>query len=289
MQPFTFATVLANELTDPNLWYPTILGVLVVVAGILLFVGSIYLILGTNMGARLAFLVTFASLMGFMVVLTSLWITTASPLNTLRGSVPKWEIKEVVTTLDESTIPEVRTIQEDGTKVPTVEAANIKAAVDEGLITKVDNAVEKFTPEDNEFALFSAVTDYLATSTYQIGGSNPSFLDFQFTHSPHYAVVEVCGVAPNTAVFGTVPDTPQCAAPGTEEAKSNGFVVLEYNLGDVRLPPIVAFFSFIILFVLSLLMLGWYEKDRKAVAAAAESAAAKREATPDRVREPANA
>ena len=288
MQPFTFATVLANELTDPNIWYPTILGVLVVVAGIMLFVGSIYLILGTNMGARLAFLVTFASLMGFMVVLTSLWITTASPLNTLRGSVPKWEIKEVVPSLDESTIPEVRTIQEDGTKVPAILAANIKAAVDEGLITKVDNAVEQFTPEDNQFALYSEVTDYLVTSTYQIGGSNPSFLDFQFTHSPHYAVVEFCGVAPNTAVFGTPPDTPTCAVEGTEEAKSNGFVVLEYNLGDVRLPPIVAFFSFTILFILALLMLGWYEKDRKALAAA-EAAAASSATTPDRVREPANA
>ena len=287
VQPFTFATVLANELTDPNIWYPTILGVLVVVAGIMLFVGSIYLILGTNMGARLAFLVTFAALMGFMVVLSSLWITTASPLNTLRGSVPKWEIKEVVTTLPESTIPEVRTIQENGTKVPTIEAANIKAAVDEGLITKLDNAVATFTPEDNKFAAFGLVTDYLALSTYQIGGSKPSFLDFQFTHSPHYAVVEICGVAKYPETFGLVPDKPLCAATGTDEAKHNGFVVLEFNLGDVRVPPIVAFFSFTILFVLALLMLSWYEKDRKALAAAA--AAASSATTPDRIREPANA
>ena len=43
---------------------------LVVVAGIVLFCGSIYLLLGTNLGARLGFLVAFTGLMGFMVVLT---------------------------------------------------------------------------------------------------------------------------------------------------------------------------------------------------------------------------
>jgi hypothetical protein len=279
---------LGTEITDPNLWYPTILGVLVVVAGVALFVGSIYLILGTNMGARLGFLVTFTALMGFMVVLTSLWITTTSPLNTLRGSVPKWEIKEVVPSLDEATVPEVRNIEEAGTKVAAVEAANIKAAVDESLVTKVSNAVEEFTPEDNEFALFGDVTDYLVTSTFEIGGSNPSWLDFQFTHEPRFAVVEFCAASADEIIFGTVPPDPECAPNGSAEAENNGFVVLEYNLGDVRLPPVIAFSSSVILFALGLLMLHWYEKDRKALAAASAAASAPTSTTPDRVREPAN-
>ncbi len=50
---------LAAEATPKGLWYPTILGVLVVVAGIVLFCGSIYVLLGTNLGARLGFLVAF--------------------------------------------------------------------------------------------------------------------------------------------------------------------------------------------------------------------------------------
>ena len=285
--PLSTVTTLGAELTDPNLWYPTILGVLVVVAGVVLFVGSIYLILGTNMGARLAFLVTFTGLMGFMVVLTSLWVTTASPLNTLKGSVPKWEIKEVVTSLDQSKITEVRNISEDGHKVDAIEQANVKAAVDEGLITKENNAIETFTPEDNKFALYSLVTDYLTLSTYEIGGSKPSWLDFQFTHTPRYAVVQFCGVAPNTQPFGVAPDTPACAPDGSAEAEHNGFVVLEYNLGDVKFPPIIAFSSSVLLFALGLLMLHWYEKDRKAIAEAT-AAAATTSTTPARVREPAN-
>ena len=49
-----------------TLWDPTILGVLVVISAIGLFCGSVYLLLGTNLGARLGFLVAGACLTGFM-------------------------------------------------------------------------------------------------------------------------------------------------------------------------------------------------------------------------------
>jgi hypothetical protein len=278
-------TTLASGVVERSLWYPTILGVLVVVAAAILFVGSIFLLLGTNMGARLAFLAVFAALTGFMVVLSSLWITTTSPLNTLRGAVPAWQIKEVVADPTDSKVEAVHNIQEDGIEVDTIEAANVKAAVDEGLVTKVDNAVEKFTEEDNQFARFGAVTDFLSVNTWEIGGSSPSWLDGEFTHTPLYAVVKVCGAAENTQPFGVAPDAPECAEDGTPAAEDNGFVILEYNLGDVRLPPVIAWISSIILFVLGLVMFGWYEKDRRAERAAQHESAK----TPARTREPANA
>ncbi|MBM3691905.1 MAG: hypothetical protein FJW77_01180 [Actinobacteria bacterium] len=285
MPSLTPLILASGGLTERSLWYPTILGVLVVVAGVILFVGSIYLLLGTNMGARLAFLATFSGLMGLMLVLTSLWITTASPLNTLRGSVPAWKIQEVVPSLEESKIVAVRNIEADGVEVDAVEAANVKAAVDEGLVTKEDTATKTYTEEENKFAIYSDVTKYLTPKTWEIGGSNPSWLDGEFTHAPKYAVVEFCGVAPNRQPFGVAPDKPTCAAAGTPEAKDNGYVVLEYNLGDVRLPPIIAFVSSLILFVLSLALFGWYERDRRAVQAA-EAASAQ---TPARSRELVNA
>ncbi len=275
----------SGGLTERSLWYPTILGVLVVVAGVVLFVGSIYLLLGTNMGARLAFLATFSGLMGFMVVLTLLWVTTASPLNTLRGSVPTWKIQEVVTSTEDSKIEAVRDIEADGFEVDAVEAANVKAAVDEGLVTKVDTATKTYTPEENKFALYSDVTQFLTPTTWEIGGSSPSWLDGEFTHTPKYAVVEFCGVAPNTQPFGAAPDRPACAAAGTPEAEDNGYVVLQFDRGDVRLPPVIAFISSLILFVLSLALFGWFERDRRAVQAA-EAAAAQ---TPARTRELVNA
>ena len=121
-------TVLAAELTEKTLWYPTILGVLVVVAAVLLFCGSIYLLLGTNMGARLGFLVAFTCLMGFMVLLTSLWITTASPLNTLKGRID----------------PEVATVL--AAAVERLSAAGARIDADARPAVTLEKAASRFFP-----------------------------------------------------------------------------------------------------------------------------------------------
>jgi len=252
--------ILAQEHIDKTTWYPTILGFLVVLAGIGLFCGSAYVLLATNLGARLGFLVAFTGVMGFMVVLSSLWITTQSPLNTLKGSVPAWEVKEVVNDLPASKVGAAKTIEQQGKKVDPVEAANVKAAVDEALVTKVANAAEPLEEGDNEFARFDVVTDYLVENTYEVGGSDPEFLNFEFTHQPEYAVVEFCEAETPEVEFGRPPEEAQCV-PNSDKS---GFVVLERNLGSLRLPPIVAFLSSILLFGLGLLALHWREKDEAA-------------------------
>jgi hypothetical protein len=271
-------SVLAAELLNKSLWYPTILGVLVVVAGVGLFCGSIYLLLGTNLGARLGFLVAFTGLMAFMVLLTTLWMTTASPLNTLKGHIPKWVAQEVVTDPTKSQIAEVRNVQKDGRKVDPIEASNVKAFVDAELVTTVNPANEGPAPAQ-KFARFNAVTEYLTQNTYEIGGSKPSFLNFQFRHQPLYAVVQFCAVEtvdPAKFPFGVAPPKPTC---DTSNDK-NGFMVLERDLGSVRQPPMIAFLSSVILFSLGMLGLYWFEKDRKAARAAAEAASRPAEVTP---------
>ena len=69
----------------PNLWNPTILGVLVVLSAIGLFCGSVYLLLSTNLGARLGFLVAAASLTGFMVLLSTPCCFTFTPCSPTPG------------------------------------------------------------------------------------------------------------------------------------------------------------------------------------------------------------
>ncbi|MEX1008639.1 MAG: hypothetical protein WD271_12460 [Acidimicrobiia bacterium] len=262
---------LASELLHKGLWYPTILGVLVVVAAIGLFCGSIYLLLGTNLGARLGFLVAFTGLMGFMVILTLLWCTTASPINTLRGRIPKWEVKQVVTDLDTAKIAAVRDIQKQQyhVKATNPEAANVKAAVDAVLVPKEDTPTEPLGPHDNDFAIpeFSDVTKYLISDTYEIGGSSPQFWKGQFTHDPEYAVAKFCEVAAAPEDRPSVlPPLPAECAPGGKA----GFVVLSRNLGSLRVPPFVAFAMASILFVLGLLMLHWRERDEMEQKAQAE-------------------
>ena len=49
-----------------------------------------------------------------MVLLTSLWIVTASPLNTLKGRIPSWKAVEVTKDLSKAKTKEVRNIEKDG-------------------------------------------------------------------------------------------------------------------------------------------------------------------------------
>ena len=197
--------VLAAESGIPNrdLWYPTILGVLVVVAAVSLFCGSIYLLLATNLGARLGFLVAAAGLSGFMVLLSCLWLTTASPLNTLKGRVPTWKAVESIKggDLSKSTIPEVRAITKADEVTDPTEQSNVKASVDQVVVTAEGTPGSNAVAAGNNYALYTSTTDYLVPNYYETGGGNifsesSVEVNGQFPllhislHKPHYAVVE---------------------------------------------------------------------------------------------------
>ena len=253
------ALVLAAEQIHKTIWYPTILGILVVVFAIALFCGSLYVLLATNLGARLGFLVAFTALMGFMVILTTLWMTTASPLNTLKGRIPSWRVQEVVKDPAKAKTAAIHHVTRVGRKVGTTEIANVKAAVDEALITKQEIPAEGALPADaNKYAQFDLVTDYKELATYELGGSKPNPLDFELTHKPLYAVVKFCKVVPNFKQFGIAPSTnPPC------ESGTTKWIVLERDLGSVRIPPVVAFCGSVLLFGLGLLALHWRERDEQ--------------------------
>jgi hypothetical protein len=270
--------VLASELTHKTLWYPTILGVLVVVAGVVLFMGSIYLLLGTNLGARLGFLVAFTGFAGFMVILTLLWCTTASPLNTLKGRIPSWKIDEVVTNLTDAKNPDVRNIDTRQNKVDTTELSNVKAAVDEALVTQVETPTEPLAEGANKFAEFAEVSDYQVLAVYEVGGSDPQFWKLQLTHEPLVAVAQFCQVQPPPPdrPFGLPPLPPEC---DTAEGANSGYVVLHRDLGSLRVPPFVALGMSVILFGVGLLALHWRERDEM------EAEAARSRPTPVRVPE----
>ena len=56
--------------------------------------------------------------------------------------------------------------------------------------------------------------------TYEIGGSKPSSLNFQFTHQPLYAVVQFCAVEPIDTTkfpFGVAPPAPKCDTSNSDE------------------------------------------------------------------------
>ena len=281
--PFFLAQTSTTPPPPSGIWYPTILGILVVAAAVGLFCGSVYLLLGTNLGARLGFLVSFTALAGFMVLLTTMWLFTASPLNTLKGTIPAWSVRKVVHSLDDPSLPpQVRNIKKDGTKVPTQPAAVLKAAADARLVTASPVANIPLAPNANQFARFSAVTDYQETNYYEVGGSTPMLLSWQASHQKQYAVVQFCAVVPVNQPFGLPPPTPVCDT----SSPKNGYVILEYDYGSLRFAPFVALVSSSILFVLGLLALHWREKDERAAERAKQAATEIGPRTEDRVPEP---
>ena len=250
------AIVLA--LATKTLWDPTVIGILAPVAGVFLFCGSVYLLLSTNLGARLGFLVAASALSGFMVLLSTLWLTTSTPLESPKGRTAAWKVLEVDKSYADSKFAPVRTIQKDGELLPPKQATTLRSFLDGAFVrvTPLPGAKPKVQP----FAQYDQASQYITDDpkqdlkTYQIGGTPRLY----FWHKPEYAAVQVCTALVETVPFGQAPPLPQC-----DPAQDRKVVVMVYDFGSTRLPPVCYLIGSIILFVISLLGLHWYEMDER--------------------------
>lgn len=275
----TLSVLAAEGIKNRDLWYPTILGVLVVVAAVALFCGTPYLLLATNMGSRLGFLVATACLSGLMVLISLLWLTNPSPVNTLKGRIPAWVAVQSIENGDlaKANSAAVRDIDNSGRKASEADITNLKAAVDSNLIlTKNEQTGEILSGAEGKFAVYTAATDYLVKKN-QLTGGGGIFSQVSVDvgggwpwihvslHKPLYAVVTTCKVdpalAPEEVPFGAKPPVPKCAD------DTRQLLVLRRDLGSLRVPPFVAFIAFSLLFGLTLLSLHWRERDLQEQAA----------------------
>ena len=201
------ALVLAATKT---LWDPTIIGILAPVAGVFLFCGSVYLLLSTNLGARLGFLVAAGRLSGFMVLLSTLWLTTSTPLESPKGRAAAWKVAEVDKSFADAKIPAIRNIAQSGKLLPPQTATTIRSFLDSAFV-KVNPPLGVKAPVQ-PFAQFQVSSAYITDDptqdlkTYQIGG-NPSHF---FWHKPEYAAVQFCLRLVQTVPFGQKPPLPKC-------------------------------------------------------------------------------
>ena len=76
---------------------PGIRGILVVLVGVTVLMGSVYLLLGTNLGSRLGFLVALTGLFGWLAILTFMWWLTPPAIGP-RGNLPSWKPVEIYVT-----------------------------------------------------------------------------------------------------------------------------------------------------------------------------------------------
>jgi len=255
MSAMTAAMLIAQEATKKSLWSPTLLGVLVVLSAIMLFCGSVYLLLATNLGARLGFLVAAASLFGFLTLLSILWMTTFTPLESPKGRDASWKVKQVVTSPTKAKKETVQTIEKRGTRIATEDLANIRPAIDAAFVAP---AVQPAGYKPSPFLRYQSSSDYLTGEqgllAYIVGGGTHN----AFWHYPKYAAVEYCQVKVVATPFGEKPPAPMC-----DPLVPNHWVILERDLGSLRQPPVFYFLAFLALFSLSLLGLHWYELDER--------------------------
>lgn len=70
---------------------PTIRGILAVGVGVVVLMGSVYLLLATNTGNRLGFLLALTGLFGWMAIMGSIWWIYGIGM---QGAAPSWEVVE---------------------------------------------------------------------------------------------------------------------------------------------------------------------------------------------------
>jgi len=226
-------------------------GYAIVVFAVGLFCGSIYLLLSTNLGSSLGFLVAFASLTGFLSMLGLIWFTNLTPLNALHGPPPHWVVKEIVDHPAQAKTPQAREIEQKGQELEASEQGEIKATVDSAV-----------TAEGSAFKQFSSTTDYVVVKAEKIGGGHLAF----FKHRPLFSVMQIQGAKKVDPLPGGAPPPPQA-----DPAKPARYIVLERNLGAMRQPAIVMSTAFAILFALTLYVMHTMERaEQKAKAAALE-------------------
>jgi hypothetical protein len=250
-----------------NLWNPTIIGVLTVLCAVGLFCGSTYLLLGTNLGARLGFLVAAAGLSGFLVLLTTLWLTTPgnatgnSDLDPPHGNSAAWKVVELVNTPSDSKIPAVRELPTKGTPGTQELITGVKPAIDAAIVAAAPVAGQTAAAQPFATLGISSSTDYLLTfpgsKSYQYIDKTENF----FWHRHRYAALELC--LARLDVTGS-PATDAGGNPVCDPLKPTHYAILSYDYGSVRKPVVFYWLFSLLFFGLSLLGLHWWEQDERA-------------------------
>jgi hypothetical protein len=236
-------------------WDPFIRGILIVAVAVLVLPGSVYLVLSTNVGTRIGFMLVAAAASGWLLVLTIIWaIFGIGP----QGRAPSWAAQEVIT----GSIAEQNTVGgldnfpngKGWHKLPLAKAGDPAAAGDAALVPPPPKeGTTPKPPKTNYTSPFRATTDYVLVNAYEKGKDDGVM--FKLHHHkfyrplrpPHYVVLMVQPVVPVVATAGAAP-----VKPVADTSKPITYVVLVRNLGSIRQPPLfIGTFAFVIFAVVT--------------------------------------
>lgn len=254
-------------------WDPTIRGAVIVLTSVVILCGSVYLLLATNSGARLGFLLAVAGLSGWMFLMSAIWMVFGIGL---KGRPNEWVTQEIITgRVEQSTIERLEDFPEGWEKLEGGPLADAQAAADQALAPSQTVAHSAHgtqeEPEEPEFPPpFNSPTDYVFQDGYRIGGDNELFTigshKFYFRHSPHYAVIQVRPAVERQAAPGEI------VRPEPDMSEPLTTVVMLRDLGSVRLPPFIMLLTTGTVFFLTCYVL--HQRDKEIMRARTAAATA---------------
>jgi hypothetical protein len=231
-------------------WEPELRGILTVLIGTGVWMGSIYLILGTNLGARLGFIVTLTGLFGWIALMGLIWWMYGIGY---KGEAPSWKQVEGRTVIQEVDLLHEVGVLDDPIDVTTdTPPADAAEAVREQIIGQGWEQVDPAAPEfgqakasaeiflDEEGAL--APGDYEVTAVYEVntpedsawpkfGSDRHEFDQLAFFHKPYYTLVEVAPYDLPIVEPGRAP-----IAPKIDQTRQRQYVYMIRDLGSLREP-----------------------------------------------------
>lgn len=230
-------------------WEPELRGALTVLIGLGVWMGSIYLIVGTNLGARLGLMVSLAGLMGWMALMGGIWWIYGIGL---KGDAPAWvEVPGRTVVQDVGLLHEVGVLDEPLAVSQGDDPAEASAEVRDQLIDQgwaqlatsapefgqAQSAAEVFLIDEGAFT----AGQYTVTAVYEVDPPAESAypklfgrdeLDFiAFWHKPYYTLVEVAPLIPVDVEPGRAPVTPEI-----DPAAPRQYVYMIRDLGSLREP-----------------------------------------------------
>lgn len=261
-------------------WDPQIRGFLIVITAIAILPGSVYLLLATNVGARIGFLLAVAALTGWITVMGITWAFYGQGL---KGRQPTWKVREVVTTpggdLKAATLPALDNFPKGWDALPkdNPELADAQAAADK-VITKLGRKplighegpiIKKPTEVELRYKpMFDSGEDYVVIGGFEKGGDNSLFTighhKFFFRHSPHYVVVQLAPKVKLPDEFGKGGAPLKKVADPTKPVTS---VIELRDQGSLRFPPVMIALSSFLIFAITCHAL--HRRDKQLMAARA--------------------
>jgi hypothetical protein len=228
-------------------WEPELRGLLTVIIGFVILCGSVYGIMATNMGTRLAFLVAATALAGWLMLMGIVWMIYGIGL---RGPDPTWQAVPGAGVLQD-----VNALGAAGVLDPNADVPDDATAAESAEIVRDTFLEQDWVVLDTASPAFgqaqAAATEFLVeegafaagqfeiVEVFDTGGErypkiNDSLDFLAFWHTPHYVVAEAAALVPVREEPGRAP-----ARPEIDEERQREYVYMIRDLGARRQPPAV--------------------------------------------------